>query len=41
MVASPRTKNQEPRTKNQEGYTTGNAGVLDRDVADALAGKTP
>jgi peroxiredoxin len=27
--------------KKQEGYTTGNAGVLDRDVADALAGKTP
>jgi len=27
--------------KNQEGYTTGNAGVLDRDVADALARKTP
>jgi peroxiredoxin len=23
--------------KKQEGYTTGNAGVLDRDVADALA----
>jgi len=27
--------------KNQEGYTTGNAAVLDRDVADALAGKSP
>jgi len=27
--------------KNQEGYTTGNASVLDRDVADALARVTP
>jgi peroxiredoxin len=27
--------------KNQEGYTTGNAGVLDRDVANALARVTP
>lgn len=27
--------------KKQEGYTTGNAAVLDRDVADALARVTP
>jgi len=27
--------------KKQEGYTTGNAAVLDRDVADALARPTP
>jgi peroxiredoxin len=27
--------------KRQEGYTTGNASVLDRDVADALARPTP
>jgi peroxiredoxin len=27
--------------KKQEGYTTGNASVLDRDVADALARVTP
>ncbi|HET7541932.1 MAG TPA: TlpA disulfide reductase family protein [Polyangiaceae bacterium] len=27
--------------KKQEGYTTGNAAVLDRDVADALARATP
>jgi peroxiredoxin len=27
--------------KNQEGYTTGNAGVLDRDVVNALARVTP